>query len=182
MSLLASPATCNPHIHYVQAELKRRGCSVECLVFADNDPMLVSRLAEAMDAMEALIVPADQARWQDQAESLSEAATWAVLDAGVDWLVLVGNSTTQHELSPASQLVRTTVKRSAEDIVREANERSKRGERRYAAQVHALLSVPEISERLAAGTLRFHGLYHRAETGVFAAYNPADGSFRPLVD
>lgn len=183
MPVLNRSSMSNVHIKKIQATLRSGDGPVECLVFADDQPMLIRRLVDALSSTRAVIIPAPQSQWLEAGRSVADAAVWAMLEAGVDHLVLAGSSACRaplHEL-PLVALAPRAEQRSIADALRGATEALRRAERLYAGQVDAVLATPEISARWTQGTLTVHGVFYRVESGVFAAYDPTKGSFCALV-
>ena len=179
MSTLNTPAVANRYVHSVREAIEARGGALGCVVLSDDDPTLLDRLAAAMDSTQTLVLPAPQASWSKGGSGALEALVWAVAEAAIDWIVLVGNSAARQPDADDGVFCRPGA--DAAELVRTANERREQAQRRYAAEVNALLDKPGVRERVDEGALRLHTLYYRAESGVFAAYCRDADEFRPLA-
>ncbi|HMO83715.1 MAG TPA: hypothetical protein PKC18_02220 [Lacipirellulaceae bacterium] len=183
MSVVEAPATRSIYVKHILQRLRTGSEPVKFLVFADRQPALLSRVSAALNTSQSLIVPAAQPQWLLPDRSIADAAKWAVAEAGVDRLMIVGSSANR---SPDDEFAEDipfnlTAKRDIAELMRAANAATRRAEQFYAQQIRTILSTPGSSDGLAQGTLRFHGMFYRVESGVFAAYSPIDGPFRALV-
>ncbi len=185
MIAFSKPQENNPHIIKLKHVIGRASSRISWAVFADDDPVLLRRLSQALKEESAAIVPAAQFQWDRDEDTLEDAVVWAIEELSVDTLVLVGNSAagvTATEPILAGQAGAGEAEQGFLESVRAATKKRRLAEEHFLKQVQYLLAVPEISDRLTRESLDLHFLFYRAESGVFVAHDPRDGSFYALID
>jgi hypothetical protein len=174
----------NLHLQRLKEVCMQSDVPVSWVVFADDDPVMLRRLAAALQRESAVILPIPQALWEADGALLKDAILWLIGETGSCNLVLVGNSAAGVPVSEpfvAGQSVRREMTEDLFTQVQRAQRLKAQVEEHFARQISSLLAVPEIDLAVARGTLRMHALYYRAESGVFAAYDPRTRSFRVLI-
>lgn len=174
----------NLHLQRMKEVCSQTDRPISWVVFADDDPAMLRRLAGALQRESAVIFPIPQALWEADGALLEDAILWLLGERGSCNVVLVGNSAAGVPVSEpffAGQSVRIETTQDLFTQVQRAQSLKAQVEEHFARQVGSLLAVPEIDLAVARGTLRMHALYYRAESGVFAAYNPRACSFRALI-
>lgn len=157
---------------------------ISWVVLADDDPVMLRRLAGALQREAGVIFPIPQALWDAGDDLLKEAILWLVGERGIGNLVLVGNSAGGVAVSEPIVAGQPAWSESTDELITRVNRAQRlraQVEERFATQVNSLFATPEIEVAVARGTLRMHALYYRAESGVFAAYDPQASSFRVLI-
>lgn len=174
----------NLHVQNLRQLVEKSERHISCAVFADDDPALLRQLREAFRKESGAIIPAPQILWGGGEYALQEAVVWSIEEAAITCLVIVGNSAAGGAVSEPTLTSQTGLDEAEQGPLASArNAATKRrlAQEHFMQQVHGLLNTPEISVRLAKGTLTLQCLFYRAESGVFSAYDPWDGSFRALV-
>ncbi len=184
MIAVSNPRQSNRHVQRLKQAVSQSDKTPTWAVFADDNPVMLRQLTAALDKESAVILPVPQSLWDAADHLLEDAVVWSVEEAAVNTLVIVGNSTAciaQHE----PVLAGTTALEEQQDCllsrVRSFEQKQSQAEKYFSHQVQSLLALPQVSTRLAHGKLTIHCLYYRAESGVFAAYNPVSGAFRALI-
>lgn len=174
----------NLHVQNLKQLVEQSERHISCAVFADDDPALLRQLSEAFKKESAAIIPAPQILWGGGEYALQEAVVWSIEEAAITCLVLVGNSATGGGVSEPTLTAQTGLDEAAQGPLasaRTAATKRRLAEEHFTQQIQALLNTPEISVRLARGSLTLHCLFYRAESGIFSAYDPWDRSFRALI-
>ena len=149
-------------------------------VFADDDPVMLRRLAGALQREAAVILPIPQYLWAAGDDLIKESILWISGERGIGDLVLVGNSAAGISVSEPFVAGQPARRENTEELITRVHRVQRlraQIEENFAKQVSSLLATPEIVRAVARGTLRMHALYYRAESGVFAAYDPQTSSF-----
>jgi hypothetical protein len=184
MIAFSKPQATNLLIQDLQQAIQGAERPISCAVFADDDPAILRWLSEAFENESAAILPAPQNLWSRGGYAIQDAALWSVEELAITCLVLVGNSAAGDAVSEpilAGQADLGEAEQGLVASVRTAAKKRRKAEEYFAQQVQALLNMPEIRARLVRGSLTLHCLFYRAESGVFAAYDPQEGSFRELM-
>lgn len=174
----------NLHLQRMKEVCSQMDLPISWVVFADDDPIMLRRLAGALRREAAVILPIPQALWEVEGALVMDAIHWLIGRRESCNLVLVGNSAAGVPVSEpfvAGQSVRREITEDLFTQVQRAQRLKAQVEEHFARQVRSLLAVPEIDLALARGTLRMHALYYRAESGVFAVYDPRESTFRVLI-
>src|SRR5690606_12617957 len=123
------------------------------------------QLREAFKKESAAIIPAPQILWGGGEYALQEAVVWSIEEASITCLVLVGNSASGSAVSEPTLTAQTGLDEAKQGplaFASSAATKRRLAEEHFSQHVHALLNTPEISVRLARGTLRLHCLFYRA--------------------
>lgn len=184
--MIAFSETCesNLHLQRMKEVCSKTDLPISWVVFADDDPVMLRRLAGALQREAAVILPIPQALWDADDALLEDAILWLIGERGIGNLVLVGNSAAGASVSEPFVTGQSARRENPKELftqVHRAQRLKAQVEEHFARQVGSLLAVPEIDLAVARGTLRIHALYYRAEIGVFAAYDPRTHSFRVLI-
>ncbi len=186
--MLQKITTANPYIHQIRQSLSHtQPLAVDWLVLAHNDTQLLAQLDEAFPDNVLAVVALPPNRLQIDDARVTELVEWAIAELGVKGVLLVGHS---HAESPEAQIQLLGGK--AKTLARNEGESSSNSlmERLKKAQIQAARmqeQVAEQIERLSRLTamwreqIQFHGLFYRAESGIFYAYDQHQHSFKPLL-
>jgi hypothetical protein len=174
----------NLHLQRMKEACSQTEAPISWVVFADDEPVMLRRLAGALQREAAVILPIPQALWDAEDALLEDAILWLIRERGIGNLVLVGNSAAGVPVSEPFVAGQPLRRESTEDLfaqVHRAQRLKAQVEEHFARQVASLLAVPEIDLAVARCTMKMHALYYRAESGVFAVYDPRTISFRVLI-
>ncbi|QDV75570.1 hypothetical protein [Botrimarina mediterranea] len=174
----------NLHLQRLQEVCLQTNVPISWVVFADDDPVMLRRLAGALQRESAVILPIPQALWEADGDLLKDAILWLIKERRIANLALVGNSAAGVPVSDPFVTGQSAPRETTEELftqVQRAQRLKAQVENHFARQIHSLLAVPEIDLAVDGGVLRMHALYYRDESGVFAAYDPLTSSFRVLV-
>ncbi|QEG36122.1 hypothetical protein [Bythopirellula goksoeyrii] len=184
MITVSKPLECNRHIQDLKKVSQQADRQLSWVVFADDDPVMLRQLREALKKESAAIIPTPQYLWSGGEDTLKDAVLWSIEELPMTSLVLVGNSAAAVSVSEPMLSGQITAGEGENEIlasVRVAERKRCLAAEHFSQQVQAMINVPEISGSLMTGSLALHCLFYRAESGVFAFYDPRDGSFRSLI-
>lgn len=174
----------NLHLQRLKEVCMLTDVPISWVVFADDDPIMLRRLAGALRREAAVILPIPQVLWDEDAALLEDAILWLIGERGIGNLVLVGNSGASASMSEPFVTGQPARRENPKELftqVHRAQRLKAQVEEHFARQVSSLLAVPEIDLAVARGAMKMHALYYRAESGVFAVYDPRTSSFRVLI-
>lgn len=182
----AFPTTANnPHIAALEHVFAKSNDTIEWLVITHNDSKMLRSLHFALGDESAAVLEVSQDTWDFEGKQLAETIEWALQQSEIKNLVLVGNSDAKGPESRAS-LVASKSNAALEDGygkllagVQSKNARRLEAQERLAANVQQASQIPVVHNRWSNGELAVHGLFYRAETGFFMAYNTETDSFQP---
>lgn len=184
MVAASKPRESNRLVQKLKKVVQQADRSISWAVFADDDPLMLQRLGEALRKESAAIIPAPQNLWSCGGDTLEDAVVWAIEELGISYVVLVGSSAAGVPVSDPILAGRAAADEGEIKLLASvrASERKRRlAEEDFSQQVYALVNVHEIGDRLVRGSLALHCLFYRAESGVFTAFDLRDGSFRALI-
>ncbi|MCU0877586.1 MAG: hypothetical protein MUF06_07370 [Pirellulaceae bacterium] len=180
----------NPYIAALESTFDEATAPIEWLVIAHSDPRILQSLSSMMEGQSAAILEVSQDQWDLVEGELSEAIEWALQRGEVRNLVLVGHSQVGCSAS-RSYLVSDAPEKSSDRSkdgysrllagVKRVYSHSHHAQVRFAADVQQASQIPLVYRRWSCGELAVHGLFYRAESGVFLAYDPDADSFRALM-
>ena len=186
--------TANPYIEQLRQSLQQtRPVAVDWLVLAHNDQQLLARLDEAFPDSALAVIALPQHHWQVEDESMTEVVEWAIRELGVKGVLLVGHSQSE-EAEESIKLLGGKVKALTSngtgsfsnanpllERIRKVQARATRLQQQLAIQLDKLSRMTLIQSRLLRRQLQLHGLFYRAESGVFYVYDEQRRDFRPLL-
>ncbi|QDU89100.1 hypothetical protein Pla175_24860 [Pirellulimonas nuda] len=185
MVAASKPHEGNRLVQNLKKVVQQADRSITWAVFADDDPLMLRRLGEALGKESAAIIPAPQNLWSCGGHALEDAVVWAINELAVVSVVLVGSSAAGVPVSDPILAGRAAADESENTLLASvrASERKRRlAQEDFSQQVQSLVNVHEVGHRVARGSLALHCLFYRAESGVFTAFDPRDGSFRALIN
>jgi carbonic anhydrase len=184
----------NPYIHQMRRTLQQhQPGAVDWLVLAHNDSQLLSRVNEAFPHSVLAVIALPQSHWQLDEQRISEAVDWAIQELGVKGVLLVGHSQGEMAEEPIRLLGGKSKTRmhqpdiaaksnSLLDRVRKTQLRAESLQRQLAGQIEKLCRLTAVQTHMIRHHLQLHGLFYRAESGVFYAYDLQQRNFRPLLN
>ncbi len=189
---LTDPATIDNQI----ATLKEKLTSVETreldyLILAHSDDRMVLRLNEAFAGKSIAAVTQPQSGWDMESEDVAELIEWAANETGVKKVLLVGSSQggtgqTDVQVCPSgvahgTELDSSTRSMSIKERVNFARNCSKKNEDHFTKSIAQLRDAVSTQNGRIANPDFVQGLFYRAESGVFCAYDCQTGQFRPIL-
>lgn len=186
--MLQKISTANPYIHQIRQSLSHtKPVAVDWLVLAHNDKQLLTQLDEAfLDSLLAVIA-LPPSRLQVQDERLTELVEWAVAELNVKGVLLVGHSQGEGPeaqvtlLGGRAKTLRLNSGESSSNSLLErltkAQQQAVRVQEQLAEQIDWLSRLTVIEQE----RIQLHGLFYRAESGIFYAYDQSQRSFKPLL-
>ncbi|MCA9212239.1 MAG: hypothetical protein KDB27_04170 [Planctomycetales bacterium] len=181
-TLLAT--TANPQIAELENVFGEATKPIEWLVIAHNDSRMLQSLSSALNGESAAILEVSQDNWNFHKE-LSDTIDWALQQGDIKNLVLVGSSQAGGAESRAS--LATSTKEDESNYskllagVNRVNDENRDAQERFASLVQQMSQIPVVHNRWSSDKLAVYGLFYRAESGLFLAYDAATDTFRPLV-
>lgn len=184
----------NPYIHQIRRTLQQhQPGAVDWLVLAHNDSQLLSRVDEAFSDSLLAVIALPQSRWQLDEQRIGEAVDWAIQELGVKGVLLVGHSQGEvpedtvrllgGKVKTSRRQTELTVKsQPLFDRVRKTQLRAESLQRQLAGQVEKLCRLTVVQTHMIRHQLQLHGLFYRAESDVFYAYDLQQRNFRPLLN
>ncbi|MBS1808193.1 MAG: hypothetical protein JST84_08380 [Acidobacteria bacterium] len=183
----------NPYIHQIRQTLQRnQPGAVDWLVLAHNDSQLLSRVDAAFSDSVLAVIALPQSHWQLDELRISEAIDWAIQKLGVKGVLVVGHS--QSEVTEDTiRLLGGKVKNrrypldvapksySLLDRVRKTQLRAEGLQRQLAGHIEKLCRLTVVQSHMIRHQLQLHGLFYRAESDMFYAYDLQKRNFRPLL-
>ena len=182
-----SNALANTHIESLEAVFSESKTAIEWLVIAHNDSRMMRSLSDALSRESAAVLEVSQDTWDFGGDELPEAIEWALRQGKVKNVVLVGHSQAGGSASRASLVASTTkaeIRSGNERLiagVQLANAHNRDAQARFALLVRQMSQIPVVHSRCANGELATYGLFYRAESGLFLAYNGEQDECRPLM-
>ena len=176
----------NAHIAALESVYGQAKSPVRWLVIAHNDLRLVNSLSSALADESAAVIQVSQDTWDFKSQGFIETVEWALKQGEVEKLVLVGSSQAAGGLSRASL---APAKMSAQADtgygkllagMHRHNARVCEAQAVFVEQVRELSQIPTVHRRWRNGDLDVYGLFYRAESGLFFAYDADTDTFRPL--
>ncbi len=191
--MLQAISTANIYIEQLRRSLQQvPDVNIDWLVFAHNDAQLLARLDQAFPESVLAVIVLPQNRWQMQEEMMADVITWAIRDVGVKGVLLVGHSQAQEppemikllggkaakaNKKPAKTSTNTLLQR-----IQKAQTQSADLQNQLATQVDRLSHMTLIQSKLIMNEMQLHGLFYRAESGLFYIYDQQHRGFRPLFN
>jgi len=177
-------ASTNPHIAELEAVFDEATKPIEWLVIAHNDSRMLKSLFAALNGESAALLEVSQDTWNFGKE-LSETIEWALQQGEIKNLVLVGNSQAGGAESRASLAAPPKVDESGYAKllagVKQLNAQNRDTQERFASLVQQMSQIPVVHNRWSSDELAIYGLFYRAESGLFLAYDARTDTFSALV-
>ncbi len=180
-------------IERLQQQLKQPNQpAINWLVIAHDDSRMLDQLRSAVGQSGMVVVALPQSLWGGEYESLQEIAQWATSQLQLKGILLVGHSqsgicenTVQVVTGPAndedSKARPMNRVSSLFSRVQEAQARVASCERHFRNHLEQLIQLAGGPVDSSSAEVELRGLFYRAESGVFCAYDVVNGNFRPLV-
>jgi len=185
--------TPNPYINQLQQFLQAaHGKTADWLVLAHNDVHLLNHLEEAFPDSLLAVISQPQSCWQMSEPLIAEAIGWALCESGVKGVLLIGHSQgglpEEHvkliggkHRPAAGNNGQAGSSSSPLDRLRQAQARASSVQNHFEKQMDILSRIPALETRLARQQTQLHGLFYRAESGVFFAYDWQERAYRALL-
>lgn len=183
------PVSAGSAIDHLKSLLLEKQRPIDMLVISHDDCVVNGRLAEVIDAEDSVIFPVPQPRWDD---TLTGVAAWAVSEANVGQMLVVGHSMSaaggvpnahrfsKYPLDDQGTGSSDSCGRLVASVKR-AQLESHQAKQHFMTQVSDLCEVEAVQDAIAGGRLKIHALFYLAESGVFLSYDATRQSFRPLL-
>ncbi len=182
----------NPYLTSLQNLVDGKEASLDWLVIAHNDPVMLQRLSNIIDESASALLQIPQSDWDFHGQDLPRVINWAVQETGLKHLLLLGHSkaeptefaatwigensaTDSHSESAGSSFNRLL------DGARRVQQQASRSKSDFQSQVEHLLSLEDVREAVSLGKLKVHALFYMDQAGTFLRYDPAEQAFDPLV-
>ena len=149
-----------------------------------------------LESKSAAMVSVAQWQWDFSQPDWQQTVGWAVGEAGVSHLLLVGHSQSVaeqaaggHESSDTgiarrpisgSRSVNGFATERLFNGARQVQLQLRQARQHYSEQVAAACQVPPVAESLQQGKLQLHTLFYMAQTNAFHHFDVKNGQFRPL--
>ena len=188
MSTILSPQTTNSYIELLEKVLSSSQKPVEYLMISHNDSSMVKAVSKALAHESAAVLEISQDTWDYRWEELTEMVEWALQNADLKHVVLVGHSQVGSSKTKASLIGGESEKErmslnSYDRLIakmKEVNAHNLDTKKQFASHVQALSQVPLVRDRVEINELAVYGLFYRSEGDVFLVYELETDAFRPL--
>lgn len=176
----------NPHINALQAHFDTADEKVEWLVIAHNESSMLSSLATALSGQAAVILEVPQETWNFEDGPLAEAIEWALEEAGVQHIILAGNSQAGtpgrvSAVSPCEGPAPTGYDRLLAGV-QHSSVHHQNAQQQFANQTQKLWQSNAIQLRRNDHDVTMFGLFYRCEDGLFLAYDPGSEQFELMAN
>jgi len=179
--------TSNPHIAALESVFAEATKPIEWLVIAHNDAQMLRSLSSALAGKSAAILELSQDTWDFEDEDLPDTIEWALQQGHLTNLLLAGSSLAGGPMSRASQFASEPISGRGSSYVKllagvqRSNTRNRAAQARFAEHIQRMSQIPVVHNRWSSGELAVYGLFYRAESGLFLAYDADADTFRPLL-
>lgn len=193
--MLQKVATINPYIHKIRQSLSRaQPLAVDWLVLSHNDTQMLAQLEEAFPDSVLAVLTLPPNRLQPVDDRLIELVEWAIAELGIKGVMLVGHSQQEMFEEQVKLLGGEARRMSHRDVESLASYPSFLDRLKAAQQQTAMMQdyVATLIDNLSQITLkqghqlctqiRLRGLFYRAESGIFYAYDQQRRSFTALLN
>lgn len=187
MTTTFSAPTTNPHIAALETLFAEATMPIEWLVIAHNDSLMLRSLSSALAGEAAAVLEVSQHEWDFEGEQLPETIEWALQQGQLKHLMLVGNSQAGGPSSRASLVASEETGGNESGCakllagVERNHARTRDAQQRFASHVQQMLQIPVVHHRWSSGELAVYGLFYRADSGLFLAYDMNANSFHALL-
>ncbi|WP_149499716.1 carbonic anhydrase [Roseiconus lacunae] len=185
----------NPYLGDLKETLLAADRPIQWLVIADDDPAMLRALQVALQGETAATLKKSWDLPIERDNHLRTSIEWSLRNSSIKNVLLVGHS---EAIGAACQSVlakspsegpRLNLQQDAHpnaspllDRINRNNARQQAAMRSYAEQFGLFAKIPTVKQRAASGDLTLYGLYYRAESGVFLAYDVIENRYRPLME
>jgi len=176
----------NRYIQTLEAVLAKSKTAVHWLVIAHNDSRMVHSLSSALSRESAAILEISADTWDFEDDELSEMIEWALQQGEIRHLVLAGHSQAGGTAIQA-QLVSSNMEGESHGSfnrlvagVQRTKTHNQEAQQKFATHVQQMSQLSVVTNRWANAELAVSGLFYRAESGLFLAYDPNENIFHPL--
>jgi hypothetical protein len=187
--------TINPYINQIRRTLQQiRPASVDWLVLAHDDAYMLNQLDEAFPESVLAVIALSQHLWPREEERLAEALDWAIRELRVKGVMLVGHSQGgipadpvrllggKARPVPGSKATAGASSSSPLDPLKWAQSQSLSVQNYVEGQMERLSRLAGLEPHPARQQVPLHGLFYRAESGIFNVYDWRQRVFRPLLN
>ncbi|MFK8111908.1 MAG: carbonic anhydrase [Rubripirellula sp.] len=179
--------TINKHIESLETAFAESAATVDWLVIAHSDALMLRCLASALSGESAAVLALPQPVWEFDGGEFTGAIEWAIQQGNIKNLLLVGHSQAGGTTSRVS-IVSSDAKQTPQNdygkllaSVGKKNEENQIARSEFASQVQEFCQIPGVRQQQADGELTVHGLFYCAESGLFLAYEAETGKYRALM-
>ena len=192
-ALMSETKPVGPCLTSLQGLFEDKHASLNWLVIAHDDAVMLRRLPDAIDERSAAMLRVPQANWSFSGGDLAETVAWSVSQAGLKQLLLMGHSQVGSPQHAASWIGGSFGTSNADADQRSSSNRLlagakqvqaqiQRSKEHFAAQVGELFKIEEVRQAIAAGNLKLHALFYLEQSGAFLKFDIASGNFEPLFN
>ncbi|MCU0959398.1 MAG: hypothetical protein MUF48_04775 [Pirellulaceae bacterium] len=186
MTSTLSRTAVNAHIAALEPVFDQALTPVQWLVIAHNNARVVDSLMSALAGESAAVLEVSQDTWDFHGGELAETIEWALQQGEVAHLVLVGSSQVGGTQIRATRAPAKTVAQADARCdkllagIHRLAAQHREVQDRFAEQVQQVSRIPVVHRRWRGGELAVYGLFYRAESGLFLAYDVDTDTYRPL--
>ncbi|TWU29994.1 hypothetical protein [Bythopirellula polymerisocia] len=164
--------------------LDNSSASIETLVIALDDPYLIRCLRESLSNESAALLPISEDSLNQDGQSLAQEIERALHKLDLSSIVFVGHSMSRWACRKgvSSSTGGNGDFSSVISGVKHFQSQSQESQKRFVSQFQQLAEIPVIASRVNCEELAISGLFYRAESGLFLAYDPALDQFQPLLN
>ena len=163
---------------------------LDWLVITHDDPDLIRQLSQSIQDDSVAMLPIPQQRWDFQGGQLVDAIRWAVTEARVANLLVVGHSASDLQgvtdrstdgsidssgtkTSPVSSGGLPSGARHAQGKIRACKDD-------YRQRIAEVCVIDEVRAAMSSASLFLHTLFYVTESRSFLSYDPKGSEFVPL--
>jgi carbonic anhydrase len=186
-----STAFANVHIDNLKSALEEAGpAELDYVVLAHPDNRMVAKLQKAFENSSIAVVSLPQNCWALDDASMSEFVEWTLSETTAKGIVLVGHSqggtpSEAIQVCPTGQVLPANQSSnrvgSLKSRVSQARECVKANEEHFVAELKCLQGKVSLQNGRVANPDFVQGLFYRAESGVFCAYDSEAKQFHALI-
>jgi predicted esterase YcpF (UPF0227 family) len=182
----------NSHIDNLKNQLALTNTSqLDYLILAHPDQSMISQLQKVYQAQNVAIIGMAQNYWQMDSESMSELVQWVLSETSAKGILLVGHSQggtpaetvqvcTSGQISLANHQPSNRIS-SFMDRVKNVQSCCKKNEEHFVAELNSLKDQVSVQGGRVTNPELVQGLFYRAESGLFCAYDPEACQFEALM-
>lgn len=152
----------------------------ECLILTHNNPVLLSRLDEAIGDRLTILLDVPQHQWCLGHGDLQDSLVWAIQEAGIKHLMLVGDSSAGPKIQTTENMASSRRNTDPLSHARAANACRKTAQDHFREQLNQFWECPRVGEAARSRNVQITGLFFRAEAGAFSIYDKETDSFALL--
>ncbi len=181
ISTVLESQSANAYIDELRERLSHQDQDVfNWLVIAHDDRNMIRRVSNALEDAPAAILRISQSTWDFGERSLVELIEWAVREARVKTIVLLGHSLGGVPADLVSYPPTQHANRLLGNVI-QAQQRLADAKDHLAENITDLREIPIVAEALSRKTLETHGLFYIAESGAFVRYDVQAKTFVPMA-